>query len=88
MAEIDFDPEDYLDEVSTDALIDELKTRNNFNPSKDFIIEAETINNSGIIDLNPDERFPIRYAIIKLLDLSVGASLKDIIEGIKENYYK
>ena len=74
MATIDFDPTDYIDGIDTDDLIDELKSR------------GGVPNEFKCLDEN--SKTPIRDILIDILNLGVGASIEDIQNAVKENYYK
>ena len=80
MAEIEFYPEDYIDEIDTEDLIEELKSRKVL--PKSFDVNKEMIYSRFY------GRTPKRDAIIEFLELHETASLEDIIEAVKENYNK
>lgn len=79
MASISFDPEDYVDEISTKYLIDELIERK--------VLPSDFKKNKDKDFLSLD-RTPIRSAICELLNTSPLSSVEDIIELVKENYNK
>ena len=68
------DPLDYIDEIDIDDLIDELKNRGGV-PNK-------------FKCLDENSRTPIRNILIDILNLGVGATIEDIQNSVKENYYK
>lgn len=78
--EYDIDIEDYLDEVDTDSLVNELRHRRNI-PKK---IKA------AFLYLNESEhsKTPIRDFLVMYLDLHTSATIEDIQEKVKEIYYK
>ena len=80
MAEIEFDPEDYIDEIATRHLIRELKKRKilpqNFNEFQ------------SRIEPGPFLKTPKRAMLIDILKLPPLATLEDIQEAVKENYNK
>lgn len=80
MASIDFDIEDYLDEADTDYLVNELISRKIL-PTHFKFKDNET-------DLTCWGKYPKRDALIQHLDLSPLADMEDIMEKIKEIYYK
>ena len=69
MASIDFDPEDYLHEVDTDALIDELKSREEYNKkAKAYMKSLNTVEEFSIPeDISPRK---LKEAICDYLQLS------------------
>lgn len=77
MSSIDFDPEDYIDEVSSYILIDELKRRN---------ILPKSFSND--LEEKFSDRFPMREALTNILNISPLSTLDDIIQAVKENYNK
>lgn len=80
MAQLDFDPEDYLDEIDSDDLVNELKHRN--------ILPTHFKFEENKPDLTSWGKYPKRDMMLAHLELSPLASLDDIIEKVKENYYK
>ena len=77
--EIDIEISDYLDEVSTDELIDELITRKGLPDGLKELFTKEDVKCS---------KTPTRDAIINFLNLHIGATIEDMCERIKEIYYK
>lgn len=86
MASIDIDIEDYLDEVDTDYLIEELKSRSDLPSEFNYLKRNE--DDSIIYELDENSRTPIRDIIIQILNLGVGATIEDIQQAVKESYYK
>jgi hypothetical protein len=85
MARIDIDIEDYLDEVDTDSLIEELKSR------RDLPREWQNLKKLGtgnVYHLNNDSASPRRDLIINILRLHPSATIEDIQEAVKENFNK
>ena len=60
-----------LSEIPSDELVEELELRGEYD--KNYSTELEST-------------FPMRYRLINLLNLSVGATLEEIIETVKEKY--
>jgi hypothetical protein len=74
---IEVDIEDYLDEVDTYDLAYELMQRGDV-PNK---LKKK-------YPLFRDSKTPIRDAIIDLLDLQVAASPLDVVQAVKDNWYR
>ena len=74
---VDVDIEDYLDEVDTSDLCKELVTRSdipeNVRDRFRFLHESKT---------------PLRDSVIDVLDLQTTASIEDVIQALKDNWYK
>jgi hypothetical protein len=85
MARVDIDIEDYLDEVDTDTLIEELKTRTDLPKEWE---DLKKLDSNEIFVFDEYSRTPIRDLIIEILDLHSAATLEDIQESVKENYNK
>lgn len=83
MASIDFDPEDYVDEIGTRFLIRELKSRKVL--PKSF---PETQIENEAVELQMWSKTPKRDAMIEFLKLSSCATLEDIIEEVKQIFNK
>ena len=83
MANIDFDPEDYVDEIGTRFLIRELKNRKVL--PKSF---PETQMENEAVELQMWSRTPKRDALIEFLKLSQCATLEEIIEVVTNIYNK
>jgi len=77
---IDIDIDDYIDEITTDDLISELKKRSKHDHALLSAFE--------LYESNESSRTPLRDAIINLLDLHLTATIEDINERIKEIYNK
>ena len=57
MATVDFDPEDYLDEVDTEYLINELKSRKVFgHPARQELLVGREVELAGAGDADQDDR--------------------------------
>lgn len=80
MATIDIDPEDYIDEIDTDILIDELKSRKVLPNSFKHKENEPDFSNWG--------KYPKRELLTSYLELSPLSTLEDCIEQIKIFYYK
>lgn len=80
MASIDFDPEDYLDEVDIDELINELKSRKVLPPSFRY--------DENKPDLTCWGKNPKRDLLLAHLDLSPLSDLDEVIEKVKEVFNK
>lgn len=72
--------EDYLDEVDTVELVDELRKRRNL-PKR---IKTAFL----YLDDTERSKTPIRDFIVMCLDLHTSATIEDIQEKIKEIYFK
>ena len=80
MATIDMDPEDYIDEIDTDILIDELKSRKVLPNSFKHKGNEPELSNWG--------KYPKRELLTAYLEISPLSTLEDCIEKIKIFYYK
>jgi len=80
MATLDFDPEDYLDEVDIDDLINELKSRK--------VLPQSFKYDENKPDLICWGNTPKRDLLLVHLDISPLSDLNDTIEKVKEIYYK
>ncbi len=80
MATIDIDIEDYLDEVDTDYLVNELKHRK--------VLPTHFKYNEDEPDLTCWGKYPKRDLLLQHLDLSPLSGIEDIFEKVKEIYYK
>ena len=80
MASIYFDPEDYLDEVDIDYLINELKNRKVLPPSFRY--------DENKPDLTCWGKNPQRDLLLAHLDLSPLSDLNDTIEKVKQVFNK
>jgi hypothetical protein len=76
---ISIDIEDYIDDVDTMDLVDELKKRHDLTPMFRAAIEKFEMDRT---------RTPLRDTIICLLDLHTSATIEDIQEAIVEIYNK
>lgn len=76
---ITIDIEDYLDEVDTDDLLEHLVKRRDLDTYIKNSIERSEMTCS---------KTPVRDTIIDILDLHTSATVEDIIEAVKEKYYK
>lgn len=65
-----------LDKASYEDLKEEMKFRNEFHFDDEFIF------------VDSLEKYPIRETLIQVLNLSQSPSLEDILQAVKENYYK
>jgi len=96
--ETKFDPIDYIDGIDTEDLVDELKKR-----SSEFIGELDTdkliselesreyrvFDEDTVLYVLPEHQTtPIRNILIDIFDLGIGASIEDIQNAVKGNYYK
>ena len=68
---------DYLDEVDTDDLVDELIKRRDIPKRMKFLMSCLV-----------DSRTPVRDSIIAFLNLHSSATVEDIQEAVKDCYYK
>lgn len=76
---ITIDIEDYIDEVDTMDLVEEIKKRHDLTPSF----------RAAVVRFEMDRtKTPLRDTVIQLLDLHTSATVEDIQEKIKEIYYK
>ena len=80
MATVDFDPEDYLDEVDTECLINELKSRKVLPPSFKYDEDKHDLTSWG--------KNPKRDLLLSHLDISPLSDLNETIEKVKEVFNK
>jgi hypothetical protein len=76
---VSIDIEDYIDEVDTMELVEELKKRRDLTPMFRAAIEKFEMDRT---------RTPLRDTVICLLDLHTSATIEDIQQKISEIYYK
>ena len=74
---VEVDEDEILSEIDTDDLIEELESRSDLPPKY-----------KAVFNSNQWEKTPTRNAMCYVLGLAVTSSIEDIIQGIKENYYK
>lgn len=75
--EIDVEISDYLDEVDTDDLIQELSKRRDIPKRMKYLMTALE-----------ETKFPMRDSIIAFLNIHPTATVEDIQEAVKSVYYK
>ena len=83
MSRVDIDIEDYLDEVDTDTLIEELKTRKDL--PKEWH-DLKKLDSDEILTYNEYSRTPKRDLILKILGLNEFALIEEAIESLKQLY--
>jgi hypothetical protein len=96
--EKEIDPVDYISEIDIDDLVDEIKKKgHNYIEDLDtdkLILELESLgyrvfDEDIILYVLPEHQTaPIRNILIDIFDLGIGASIEDIQNAVKENYYK
>ncbi|MFW9597560.1 MAG: hypothetical protein ACMV0Y_06365 [Paludibacter sp.] len=84
MASVDIDIEDYLDEVDTDTLIEELKTRKDL--PKEWHDLKKLDDSNDILTYNEHSRTPKRDLILEILGLNEFALIEEAIESLKQLY--
>jgi hypothetical protein len=84
MATIDFDPEDYIDEIDADDLIEELKKRHILPKSFTRPISSDEKFDASLMC----SRTPKRDTLISFLGLHKSATLEDMQNEIEQIYNK
>ena len=88
LIDVDINIKDYLYEVSTDDLIEELSGRGDLPKAWKNLKHLNIENDNSVYILSEFSKTPIKDLIIDVLDLHVSPTLEDIIERMTEIYIK